>query len=163
MERLQRIWGRYKFPLLILLLGILLMLFANIERKTDLDESGGQEVCSSAEIEQQMEEILGKIAGVGRVKVMLTLESGDTLQLATDSDVSEQTAGGKQQSETVKLNRGSGEQEVVVTRRSYPTYRGAVVVCDGADNSHVQLAVLEAVSVLTRLTAERITVLKWQS
>jgi stage III sporulation protein AG len=51
---------------------------------------------------------------------------------------------------------------VVVTQRRYPTYRGALVVCRGGDRPEVKLAVTEAVAALTGLSADRITVAKWQ-
>ena len=41
-----------------------------------------------------------------------------------------------------------------------PIYRGAVVLCDGADQSGVRLAIVNAVSSVTGLGADRICVLK---
>ena len=60
------------------------------------------------------------------------------------------------------MDAGSND-EVVVTRQVYPTYRGALVVCQGGDQAAVKLAVTEAVAALTGLTADCITVAKWQS
>jgi stage III sporulation protein AG len=62
----------------------------------------------------------------------------------------------------VTLNRGSGCQDVVITGQTYPAYQGAVIVCQGADNSAVRLAVSEAVSALTGLSSDKISILKWQ-
>ena len=56
---------------------------------------------------------------------------------------------------------GSAEAPVV-TRTVYPTYRGALVVCQGGDRADVKLAVTEAVAALTGLSADRITVAKSQ-
>jgi len=64
-------------------------------------------------------------------------------------------------SETVLVDGGSGE-ETVVTKQVYPLYRGALVVCQGGDRAEVQLAVIQAVSVLTGLSSDRIAVAKWQ-
>ena len=47
-----------------------------------------------------------------------------------------------------------------MTRILSPTYRGALVVCQGGDRADVRLAVIEAVSVLTGLSSDRITVAK---
>jgi stage III sporulation protein AG len=41
-----------------------------------------------------------------------------------------------------------------------PQYLGAIVVCQGADRSDVRLAIVEAVSALTGLGADKISVLK---
>ena len=53
--------------------------------------------------------------------------------------------------------------EVVVTRRMYPVYQGAVVVCQGAGDSRVRLTVVDAVSVLTGLSSDKISVVKWKN
>ena len=57
---------------------------------------------------------------------------------------------------------GEGGDEAVIVRKQYPTYRGALVVCQGGDRAEVRLAVTEAVAALTGLPADRITVAKWQ-
>ena len=108
--------------------------------------------------------VLGTINGVGRVRIMLTLRSGSTLRLAEDSTISDSTGGQtKQEKQVLTVNRGSGRQEVVVTQQLYPTYQGAVVVCEGAGSSTVRLAVVNAVSVLTGLSSDKISVVKWKS
>ena len=110
-----------------------------------------------------MAEVLGAMDGVGRVQVMLTLRSGETLSLAEDSSATLGSGGDvRQDSQVLTVNRGSGKQEVVVTQRLYPTYQGAVVVCQGADRAEVKLAVTQAVAALTGLGADRITVVKCQ-
>ncbi len=64
-----------------------------------------------------------------------------------------------QKTETVLLGRGS-EQQAVVKRTLYPRYVGALVVCEGAENAAVRLQVVQAVSALTALPADRISVVK---
>lgn len=72
-----------------------------------------------------MAEVLSAMDGVGRVQVMLTLHSGETLSLAEDSSATLGSGGDvRQDSQVLTVNRGSGKQEVVVTRRLYPTYQG---------------------------------------
>ena len=111
-----------------------------------------------------MAEVIGAIDGVGRVKVMLTLRSGETLELAEDSSASQGSGGDvRQERQVLTVNRGSGKQEVVVTQRMYPVYQGAVVVCQGAGDSRVRLTVVDAVSVLTGLSSDKISVVKWKN
>ena len=55
---------------------------------------------------------------------------------------------------------GGGEEAVVVTREIYPQFRGALVVCQGADDPAVRLAVIEAVSALTGLGSDRVCVIR---
>ena len=56
----------------------------------------------------------------------------------------------------------SGEDMPLVTRQTYPVYRGALVVCQGGDRAEVRLAVTQAVTALTGLSADRVTVAQWQ-
>ena len=107
-----------------------------------------------------MEEILSKISGVGRVDVMLTLHSGGALVLAQDTSL--RYSGPTQNPDTYERTSDtvSGTGGVVVTQEKYPLYRGALVVCEGADQAQVRLAMTQAVSALTGLGSDRITVCK---
>ena len=159
--RWSELWKKYKFVLLVVLVGVLLMVLpvssASKETETS-DLQTPREAFDLAETEQRMEAILGKIDGVGKLQLMLTLQSGTRLTLAEDSQKDQD----RTQRETVTLNRGSS-QEVVVTNRYYPVYQGAVVVCQGADSSAVRLAITETVQALTGLPSDRIQVAKWTS
>ena len=155
------LWKKYKYVGLVVLAGILLMLLPGKKTAADPQESGGS--FSLEDTERRMEELLGRMDGVGRVQVMLTLHSGETLSLAEDSSATLGSGGDvRQDSQVLTVNRGSGKQEVVVTRRLYPTYQGAVVVCQGAGDSRVRLRVLETVSVLTGLSSDKISVVQWK-
>ena len=117
-------------------------------------------------LQLQLEEILRRMSGVGEVQVLLTLETDGERQLAQDSRLeyrgqTEAPEDYSRISETVLVDVGSDE-ETVVTRQDYPTYRGALVVCQGGDRPDVQLTVTRAVSVLTGLSSDRIAVAKWQ-
>ena len=97
---------------------------------------------------------------------MLTVDTDGTRQLAQDTELSYSgsTAAPEdysRRSEAVVVDNGDGDQTVVI-QTQYPTYRGALVVCQGGDRAEVKLAVTEAVAALTGLSADRITVAKWQ-
>lgn len=161
-EGVRKLWNRYKFVGLVILLGAGLLLWP---------ESGTQRTVQQKpeiqrDLEAEMEEILSAMSGVGQVKVLLTLDSDGERQLAQDTqlDYSGETAAPEdysRHSETVLVNGSSGDETVVV-RQMYPTYRGALVVCQGGGGAEVQLKVTEAVAALTGLSADRITVAKWQ-
>ena len=57
------------------------------------------------------------------------------------------------------IGSGSGQEAVQLTRR-YPTFQGALVVCEGGDDAGVRLLMTQAVSALTGLGTDRITVCK---
>ena len=163
-EGVRKLWNRYKFVGLIVLIGMGLLLWpsGNGTGPAVNRESAVQ----SRDLETEMAEILSAMSGVGQAKVLLTVDSDGERQLAENTELaySGNTAAPEdysRRSETV-LVEGSVGDEAVVVRRQYPTYRGALVVCQGGDRAEVQLAVTEAVAALTGLPADRITVAKWQ-
>ena len=166
LEKWTGLLKKYRLAALVVLLGVVLMLLptgGKAQTSGDSSELPG-ETYLLEETEQRMAEVLGTIDGVGRVRIMLTLRAGSSLRLAEDSSLSDSTGGQtKQEKQVLTVNRGSGRQEVVVTQQLYPTYQGAVVVCEGAGSSSVRLAVVNAVSVLTGLSSDRISVVKWKS
>lgn len=164
MEKLREVLKKYRFAALVALAGIVLMVLPGGKKDGGSEESCAQDGgFSLEETEKRMAEVLGSVEGVGKVRVMLTLQSGETLSLAEDSSSALGSGGDvRQDSQVLTVNRGSGRQEVVVTKRMYPTYQGAVVVCQGAGNSRVRLQVMETVAVLTGLSSERISVVQWK-
>ena len=109
-------------------------------------------------VEQRLESILSGIAGAGRVQVLLTEEEGRQTLYQTDiqSDDSRRTE------DTVLVEDAARTETGLVRQTLEPKYRGAVVLCDGADVSSVRLAIVEAVRCVTGLGADRICVLKRQ-
>lgn len=163
MEKLKDILKKYRFAVLVALAGVVLMLLPAGKQEIEAADTAGEEMSFSLEeTERRMAEVLSAMDGVGRVQVMLTLHSGETLSLAEDSATLGSGGDVRQDSQVLTVNRGSGKQEVVVTRRLYPTYQGAVVVCQGAGDSRVRLRVLETVSMLTGLSSDKISVVQWK-
>ena len=166
-EGVRRIWDKYKFVALVALAGIALLLWPSGDSGAPAEPASPQQVSAvQAELQEEMEDILGRIQGVGEVRVLLTVDADGQRQLAEDSELSYSgsTAAPEdysRSSQTVLVDDGSAEAPVV-TRTVYPTYRGALVVCQGGDRAEVKLAVTEAVAALTGLSADRITVAKSQ-
>ena len=152
---LAAIWKKYKLVLLVAAVGVVLMLLPGGKQTQSAQaETDTRGTYSLEETERRMETLLGKISGTGQLSLMLTVQSGAELELAEERG---------QRRETVTLGRGSGTQDVVVTRERYPSYQGAVVVCEGAGDAAVRLALTEAVSALTGLSADRISIVQWKS
>ncbi len=167
-QRLSTLVSRYKYILLMILVGAGLMLFPSGGKEADhaaIQSQTEESSYSLNETQQHMEKILSRIDGVGRAEVMLTVSSGSQFIYQEDQEVSYSgTANAPEdytsQTGTVLLDRGSIGQEALQTQEIYPPYVGALVVCDGAGNSGTTLKVKEAVSVLTGLGADRISVVK---
>lgn len=165
-EGAKKPWERYKYAALAALVGVGLLLIPVGEKEDTQRRQEAAEELQSLELQQQMEEILSVMSGVGQVKVLLTVDSDGERQLAQTTELSYSGAVASpedylRRSETVLVDGDSGEETVVV-RTLYPTYRGALVVCTGGDRAEVRLAVTEAVAALTGLTSDQITVGKWQ-
>ena len=96
-EREKRKWlkpleilGRYKYVLVVVALGALLLAWpqgTGQENTSAVSEETADTAGELAELETAMEEILGKISGVGKVDVMLTLQSGSEKVLAADTSL----------------------------------------------------------------------------
>lgn len=164
---LRETFGRYKYVLLVAALGAFLLLLPRQEGGADQNEPEqlSWDVDAVRDLEKEMESILSKMSGVGRVDVMLTLESGGERVLATDSTL--RYSGSPQNpddydrsSETVTVSGGNGT-EVVVTQERSAKFRGALIVCDGGDNDAVRLRIVEAVCALTGLGSDRVAVVRW--
>lgn len=165
-EGVRKIWDRYKYAALVALIGAGLLLWPGRGDSLGGGPSIGQREIEPPDLQTQLEEILATVSGVGQVRVLLTVDSDGERQLAQDTQLSYSgdTAAPEdysRKSETVRLDGSSGDETVVV-RRTYPTYRGALVVCQGGDRAEVRLAVTEAVAALTGLTTDRVAVVKWQ-
>ena len=165
-EGVRKQWEKYKYVAAAVLIGVVLLLWPGGEsnrQETDLPVPDSTE---ERDLERDLEEILATMSGVGEVRVLLTKETDGKQELAQDTELaySGDTRAPddySRRSETVLVDADSGD-EPVVTTKSYPTYRGALVVCQGGDRADVRLAVINAVSTLTGLSADRITVAKWQ-
>ena len=168
-ERMQKLWSKYKYAILVAVLGVGILLWGRVapeEGKEPEPLPAERLAAGTLSLQTQLEEILKTVAGVGEVRVLLTLDSDGEQQLAQDTKLEYrgETAAPEdysRNSETVLVDGDSGEEPVVV-RQVYPMYRGALVVCQGGDRAEVQLAVIQAVSVLTGLSSDRIAVVKWQ-
>jgi len=158
----QKVWGKYKYALLVALIGVVLLAWPGWKPK-DLDgapaPAGNVEEDREA-MEERMRAILSQIDGVGSLELMLTVDSTNRQEYAMDTELSYsgQTAAPddySRRTETVVV-----ADSPVVARDISPAYRGALVVCEGGGNAEVKLAVTEAVSSLTGLSSDRITVVK---
>ena len=151
--------GKYKYVLLVIGLGVVLMALPTTGQR-DKGQEGAQAPAEGFDLEafeEKMERALSQVEGAGEVRVVLTLDSDGRQILAQDQERDREGGGS---STTVTVGRGSGQQEVVPLQTLAPEFRGALVVCQGGDRADVRLAVTEAVSVLTGLSSDRITVAK---
>ena len=159
-KKLRSMLDKYRYALLVLVLGLVLLVlpFGGKEEETKAPVTTAK--TQQKDPSQELAQILGQIQGVGRVQVLLTIKTGETTVYQTDDDTNISETGSSIRKETVIVTDSGRNQQPLVVQVLPPNYLGAVIVCQGAENAGVRLAVVEAVSKATGLGADKITVLK---
>lgn len=155
----KSLWNKYKFVLLILGIGILLMSFSDSSSRTEQQKVETPEMASTdraAEIEQ----ILEQICGVGKVRVLLTEAAGSETIYQVNEDRTSSAESDRLRVDTVVVTNSDREEVGLVRTVTPPVYLGAIIVCQGGDMPSVKLAVVQAVSNVTGISSDRISVLK---
>lgn len=147
----------YKYVALILAIGLLLMLLPEKQEEPVQSQSVTSETVSQ---EERLEDILSQIQDVGRVRVLLTVARGEQVIYVYDEDSSDTADSQTSGREVVIVTDNERTQTGLISQVLPPVYLGAVIVCQGGDLPAVQLAVVDAVSDATGLTADKISVLK---
>lgn len=151
---------RYQTILLVLAAGIVLMLLPTGGKEdhpqTTASKTEAEDSFDLEEFEAKLAKALSQIEGAGETQVVLTLKSGSRQILAQDVE----RDGERTTTSAVTLGKGSSTQEVVALQTIAPQFQGALVVCPGGDDPAVRLELSAAVSALTGLGSDRISVCK---
>lgn len=158
-QRWKGALGKYQYVLLVLAAGVALLLLPTGGRRDSPSQPGppaeAQEAFDLDAFEKKLAQTLSQVKGAGEAEVVLTLDGGSRQVLAQDR---ERDGGGGASSTVVTVGQGSGSQGVVPLQTLAPNFRGALVVCPGGGDPSVRLALIGAVSALTGLGADRITI-----
>lgn len=158
---IQRKFGSLKYAILILLIGIVLMALPNVNQKDE--EKTETLVTVSDSFETKLEDTLRLVDGAGNVRVLLTLQEDNRYTYQMDVEDYKQTEHQERIEQTVLVRDRDGSESAVIVGVEYPVYKGAVVICEGADSAAVRLHITKAVSDLTGLGSDKISVIKMQS
>lgn len=154
-QRINALLTKYKYPVLILLVGLALMLLPS-GKETELQATPAETAPIQDDLESKLEAILSQIDGAGQVRVLLTEDAGREHLYQTDSEVRTDS----RSDDTVLVEDASNSETGLIRQTLEPKYRGAVILCQGADSPGVKLAIVEAVRCVTGLGADEISVLK---
>lgn len=157
LEKLRPLVKKNGPVILVLLLGLILMLWPQKKETTPAAEPQQEQ---TEDLEEKLEAILALVEGAGETRVLLSLETGEQTVYQADETSSTQEDRQEKKSVTVTVTDGSRQQQGLIRQVAAPTYRGAVVVCRGGADPRVKLSVVEAVSGVTGLPSNQITVLK---
>ena len=160
--KVREFLGKYKYAALILLIGLVLMLLPDFSGKNmeSHDSSLITQTEQKQDSETRLEEILSQIQGAGKVSVMLTTSKGAETIYQTDNETINGNDTGSIRVDTVIISEENRSENGLIRQVNPAVYQGAIVVCQGADNPSVKLAITEAVSKITGLGADRICVVK---
>lgn len=169
-----------KFVRIIIVLGLvgigLILLSGLLPDKTnDEDNQTNSQVAyvSLAQyennLEQSLADIISSIDGAGKTRVMLTMDSTVEQVYATDKTMSqkdmvnsgEDTETNKDTSANstyITVELSDGTQQTVLLKEIQPRVRGALVVCNGGDNSVVKEKIVDAVTKALDISSSRVSV-----
>lgn len=154
------LFRKYRYALLAVLVGSVLLMLPETKTVTVEKLPSTETQDAPADLERSLADILSMIDGAGKVEVLLTQARGEETVYQTDENISSGERSADRRADTVLIT-GEGRLETGLVRQvNPPTYLGALVVCQGASDPKVRLALVEAVMRVTGLRSDKITVLK---
>lgn len=161
LKKIPNFLKKYRYAALILVIGLFLMMLpSTTQDKQDLITNTQQDTITELALEDKLSTILSKVDGAGEVQVLLTVLEGEETVYQTDDDTSHSSDTSSTNFDTVTVTDASRNQTGLIRQIIPETYMGAIVVCQGANDPNVRLSIVEAVSKLTGLGANKISVLK---
>ncbi len=153
-KKLGSALGKFKYVFLVIFIGLILLIWPGQKTSTAVQSAVSEQkaVFDLEGMEKKIADALSEIDGAGRVTVVLTMKAGSRRMLAEETSSDDTSA--------VLVSRGSGYQETVTVQELSPQYQGALVVCEGAGDPAVKLKLVEAVSALTGLGSNKISICK---
>ena len=152
---------KYKYAVMIIAVGLFLMLLpAKKENTPNTQNVIASDHEQSKPLEDQLAQILCQIKGVGKVKVMLSVAQGEQIVYQTNDSSNSDSDSTREDTDTVIITDSDRNQKGLIHQINPPVYMGAIIICQGADDPTVKLSIAEAVSKITGLKMNRISVLK---
>ena len=147
---------KYRYVLVVVLVGLFLMLLPESDPLPDREPEAQME----ESLEEALEELLSQLKGAGKVSVLLTEKQGKQIIYQTDEDAVREEDATDVHTKTVLVTEDARKETGLVRQIIPPVLQGAVVLCQGADDPKIRLAVVEAVMGATGLPSHCICVLK---
>ena len=155
-DKAQKWSNKYRYVILVLLAGFVLMLLPSRREEVNQTPKVTEPTVQRQDVQQELSRILNQIEGVGDVQIMLTIASGEETIYQSDTE----KTGDTYRVDTVIVTDSDRKEQGLIQKINPPSYMGAIIVCKGGGNASVRLAIVEAVSRVTGLGADQISVLK---
>lgn len=126
-------------------------------------------------LEENLEDILSRINGVGKVKVLITYsETSQVVAMYNEKSTSSNTEeedqnGGIRKIEQIDSNKEiiyeekNGEKTPITEKVIMPKIEGAIVTAEGAKNANIKTNIVQAIAAVTGLPTYRIQVFEMSS
>ena len=157
--RITQIVGIYKYVWIVVLVGLVLLMMP--DGKTEA-VTVSEEIVDTYEtqMERNLSALLSKIAGVGKVEVLLSISQGAQTIYQTDRSDSENGTNQDSKTQTVLITDSQRNEKGLIYQCNPPIFRGAIVLAQGGDDPVIRLAIVHAIGDVTGLGADKIAVLK---
>ncbi len=121
-------------------------------------------------LEKKLEEILSSISGIGKVKVMITLEdTAERIPAINTTESNENTTekdaqGGTREvvkddlAKQVVTSNNNGKESLVIIKEKKPKVNGVVVVAEGVENAELKEKIYRAVKTVLGIPGNKVEV-----
>lgn len=161
--------------ILVITLIIVNKILNNKKENTDFTNQTGVELATSTktesenenDLEKRLENILGKINGVGKVSVLITYSESSTVvpiyNVNSSTSIIEEkdTSGGTRTTETENNQKDvitDSSSNIVTEKVIMPSIEGAIITAQGANDSNVKNNIISAVEAVTGIATHKIQV-----
>lgn len=155
------------------ILGVALILitefFPNEDKNTNAATINQEDISSDDyvhSLERKLSEIVGSINGVGKSKVMITLENGVEYVFANEekSNLNQSADGSRTEEKTnterklILVEDSEGKKQALVQTEIEPRVKGVVIVCEGGDDPTVQQRLTQVVTTALDISSKRVCI-----
>ena len=161
-DKVTDAFKKYRYALLVLVIGLVLMAIPtpSTRKSNTVEDEPNPVTTEEYTLQQQLKDLLSQVDGAGKVEVMLTIGTGEETVYQCNENSSVNTNADSLQKTVVTVTDSQRNETGLIRQVNPPLYIGAIVVCEGAEDPVVKLAMVDAVSKATGLGANRISVLK---
>lgn len=164
--------------LVFVMIGILMMMLpgvvggSNKRVKLDIDRNFNVGLYET-ELEQRLLDIVEKIKGVGKAKIMITLENSVEYIYAQEKREKTDKVNDYQDKVSVKtqerndeerkfmlVDGPNGKRQALIKTQIQPKVKGVVIVCQGGDNAVVSQQITNLVTTILNISSTRVYVTK---
>lgn len=170
-----------KIIIILGLIGIVLIFFStsfdlSVPSSAETEEESSAVQEEVFEYQQRLSEELGNMLasmeGVGRTKVMLTMDKGVQNVYASNNDIREQETSRKSGSDEntdkqntektsyITVRQKDGSEKALTVGQIMPKVKGVLVVCEGGGDEKVRESISEAISAILGISEKNICVTK---